>query len=67
MNSLFLFAYDLAIQFYAGAIRVAAFFNPKAKLWLSGRKNLLQQIKQTVTPNNNLIWIHCAFFFAKRI
>ncbi|MEI7802935.1 MAG: glycosyltransferase N-terminal domain-containing protein, partial [Bacteroidota bacterium] len=60
MNSLFLFAYDSAIQFYAGAIRVAALFNPKAKLWLSGRKNLLQQIKQTVTPHDNLIWMHCA-------
>lgn len=60
MNSLFLFTYDLAIQFYAMSIRVAALFIPKARLWLSGRKNLLQQIKQTVTPHDNLIWMHCA-------
>ncbi len=60
MNSFFLLFYNLGIQIYALGIRVASLFNPKAKLWLRGRNNLLQQIKNTVTPDGNIVWMHCA-------
>jgi 3-deoxy-D-manno-octulosonic-acid transferase len=42
-------------------IRIAALFNPKAKLWVNGRKNILQQIEEAVSgKNEKRIWIHCS-------
>lgn len=37
-------------------------FNPKAKLWLAGRKNWEENLKLKVESLNlqNVIWIHCA-------
>jgi 3-deoxy-D-manno-octulosonic-acid transferase len=54
--------YNLAIQLYALGIRFAAIFNPKAKQWLEGRKDLFQHIQNTYkkTPNGKTHWIHVA-------
>jgi 3-deoxy-D-manno-octulosonic-acid transferase len=42
-------------------IRIAALFNPKAKLWVAGRKNILQQIEQALSgKTEKRIWIHCS-------
>lgn len=42
-------------------IRIAALFNPKARLWVNGRKNVLEQIAQDVSgKNEKRIWIHCS-------
>ena len=41
---------------------MASPFNPKAKLWLEGRKNWQQDLKLKVASLNleNAIWFHCA-------
>lgn len=57
------FIYDLLIQLYGFAIRVAAVFNPKARAWVEGRKSA-----PSLTPSPNLgkdrmgptVWFHCA-------
>lgn len=42
-------------------IRVAALFNPKAKLWVAGRKNSFGRIAQAVSgKQEKRIWIHCS-------
>jgi 3-deoxy-D-manno-octulosonic-acid transferase len=70
---LHLFFYNIFLLVYNAVIRIAALFNPKAKLWLSGRKGGVAGLKFKVqgsevgapnlkpqTSNLKLIWMHCA-------
>lgn len=41
------------------AIKIASFFNPKAKLWIDGRKDVFQKLKE-INSNDNIYWFHCA-------
>jgi 3-deoxy-D-manno-octulosonic-acid transferase len=52
--------YSIAIAFYAVATRVAALFNEKAKLFVTGRKNWEQLLKAKIDPAAKYIWFHCA-------
>ena len=51
--------YQFFIQLYFIAIKIAALFNPKAKLWLVGRKHIFEKLK-AVNPKENNYWFHCA-------
>ena len=52
--------YNLFVVCYWGGIYVASFFgNPKAKLWIKGRKNLFQTLSAQLKPGNR-IWVHAA-------
>lgn len=55
MNSI----YTLGIYLYGLGIRVFSFFNPKAKDWISGRKNWKAEI-QKLPKSTSIIWFHCA-------
>jgi 3-deoxy-D-manno-octulosonic-acid transferase len=48
--------------FYAAAIKLASLWNPKARLWVSGRKNWRLRYQQTIAPaaGKKRVWIHCA-------
>ena len=55
--------YNLAIRAYTLLIHLASWFNPKAKQWVAGRKDLFQQIEkdfQEKPPTAPLVWVHCA-------
>lgn len=60
--------YNIGIRCYAGLIRLAALWNPKAKSliegWLSARNitrgNIEHKIEGKVSPDFELIWVHCA-------
>jgi 3-deoxy-D-manno-octulosonic-acid transferase len=60
------FLYDIAIRIYVLMIRLAAFFKPKAWLWVKGRRNIFERIKKAlddaqVDPYKQPIaWFHCA-------
>jgi 3-deoxy-D-manno-octulosonic-acid transferase len=54
------FLYDLFIRIYPFIIKVISPFNPKAKLWTEGRKDIMRQIEATVKPGDDIIWMHCA-------
>ncbi len=60
MNSIFIFLYDLAIQFYWFAIRISSLFHPKAKQFIAGRKNLFNEIKNIIKEQDYIVWMHCA-------
>lgn len=51
--------YDLLVKTYALAIRLSALWNPKAKRWIDGRKNLVEQIESLLDPKEKKIWMHC--------
>lgn len=52
--------YNISVWFYAVGIRIAALFNDKARLWISGRKAIFTQIASAIQDNEKLIWFHCA-------
>lgn len=58
------FFYTLGIYTYLFFIRIAALFNPKAKLWSQGRKNWAQRLHDELAakrrPGQTLIWVHSA-------
>lgn len=55
------FLYELSIYGYVFVIRIVALFNTKAKLWVEGRRGLLQKIQldfqSSVAPK---VWFHAA-------
>jgi len=60
------YLYNIGIRFYVLMIRIAALFNPKARLWVKGRKNIFDRMDQVLKeaisdPESQLIaWFHCA-------
>lgn len=60
--------YTISIHLYQTAIYIASLFNPKARLWINGRKNIFGKLQsQLQNPNHEnsrpdslLIWFHCA-------
>jgi 3-deoxy-D-manno-octulosonic-acid transferase len=53
--------YNIVIKAYSFLVWIASFFNPKAKKFISGRKNWKQNLKQALENNKKpVIWFHCA-------
>lgn len=53
--------YNLFLVLYSAGIRLVAAWNPKAKKWVQGRKDIFATINaQLPTGNCQLIWMHCA-------
>jgi 3-deoxy-D-manno-octulosonic-acid transferase len=53
--------YNLFLLLYSVGIRIGSIWNPKAKKWLAGRKNIFASINSKLpTPNQQTIWMHCA-------
>ncbi|TDS13833.1 3-deoxy-D-manno-octulosonic acid transferase [Sphingobacterium paludis] len=52
--------YDFGIGFYAIVLWIISPFHTKAKLWIAGRKKLLNHIQQTIGPGQRPIWFHFA-------
>ncbi len=54
------FLYKAGIIAYSILIRGFAFFKPKAKQFVSGRKNWKQNLASKIDTNARYIWVHCA-------
>ena len=52
--------YNFGLKLYAAIIRLVSFKNPKAHLWVEGRKNIFQRMAQTIDPQSRIVWIHVA-------
>ena len=56
-----LLLYNFIIHLYHLSIRIVALFQPKARLWLSGRKHIFDKLETAFIPTSNpVIWMHCA-------
>lgn len=58
--NLYLLFYHIFLACYHAGIHVAALFNPKAKKWVLGRKDLFQKLSSAIAPTDKIIWMHCA-------
>lgn len=55
------FIYYLLIKIYQIGIFIAASIgNPKAKLWINGRKAIFTEIEKKLIPGERRIWIHAS-------
>ena len=52
--------YNAGVSLYSTAIHLAAPFNDKAKRWVSGRKGLLDRLRDVVAVGESVVWIHAA-------
>ena len=52
--------YDIILRVYAMLIRISSLFNPKARLWINGRKKWRRSLKNKVPAGGVDIWMHCA-------
>lgn len=57
-----MFLYNFVVVMYGFVIRMASLTNPKAKLWISGRKDWRKKLQDQVSKLNSSknIWVHCA-------
>ena len=52
--------YNIAIYSYWGFIYLASLFNPKAKLWIKGRKGIWKKLEGKFLNREDVIWFHAA-------
>jgi len=53
--------YNIFLFLYSVGIRTASLWNPKAKKWLDGRRNIFATINSRLTPHGSrIVWMHCA-------
>lgn len=45
---------------FRAGIRIAAIFNPKARKWLQGRKDIFGRLQAAIGEDDRTIWMHCA-------
>lgn len=54
------FLYNLLVSFADFLIKIIAFFNPKIKLFVDGRKNVFATLSQKIKETDKSIWFHAA-------
>jgi len=54
------FFYNIIIHLYHWLIRLAAFFNTKAKLWVDGRKGIFNRLAEDLKDHPRVVWFHAA-------
>ncbi|OGS69431.1 MAG: 3-deoxy-D-manno-octulosonic acid transferase [Flavobacteria bacterium RIFCSPLOWO2_12_FULL_35_11] len=54
------FLYNILILIAGFALKIAALFNKKIKLFIDGRKQTFFKLQQAIDESDEVIWIHCA-------
>ncbi|PIF00899.1 MAG: 3-deoxy-D-manno-octulosonic acid transferase [Maribacter sp.] len=52
--------YNLIAQITWSFLKIVAFFNPKIKLFVQGRKGTFPILKNTIDKNDDVVWFHVA-------
>ncbi|MEL1253253.1 glycosyltransferase N-terminal domain-containing protein [Flavobacterium sp. DGU38] len=55
-----LYLYNLLVIIAGFFLKIAAFFSPKMKLFVNGRKNVFAILKEKIKPEDKTIWFHSA-------
>ncbi len=58
---MFLLVYNIVVRLYGAAVHIAALWNPKARLWVRGRKHVFEEIRLAMKDNTRpVVWMHSA-------
>ncbi len=52
--------YNLGISIYYFLVLIASLFNPKAKLWIKGRRGTWKKLKSELDPKSEYAWFHAS-------
>ena len=52
--------YNLGILLYEWLLRVVALWNPKARQWVDGRRNIFDRMAERISPSDRVVWMHVA-------
>ena len=52
--------YNTGIFIYTVIVHILALFNPKASLWVKGRRGWQRRLSEKINPEDRKIWIHCS-------
>jgi len=52
--------YSFSVILYYWTVKIASLFNEKARLWVNGRKNGLDEIALDLDYEATYVWFHCA-------
>jgi 3-deoxy-D-manno-octulosonic-acid transferase len=52
--------YNVGIRSYGLSIRLAQYFNAKAKSWVAGREGIYRNLKTSITKGDSILWFHAA-------
>ncbi len=52
--------YNLFVRLYPLLIRFVTPFNPKARQWRAGRKNIFSWLQSRIAIGDKVFWMHCA-------
>lgn len=55
-----LILYNIGTGLYYLLILLASLWNPKAALWISGRRNWRKELETVFSKEDKVIWFHCA-------
>lgn len=57
-----IFFYQIFIRLFSFAVSIASLFNPKARLFVRGRKDMYKKLTDSGLPVSsfNLLWFHCS-------
>jgi 3-deoxy-D-manno-octulosonic-acid transferase len=55
-----LFLYNLVVSIAGIFLKIVAFFSPKIKLFVEGRKNVFTVLEEKIAPTDKTIWFHLA-------
>lgn len=54
------FLYDLLMQLATLVVRMAAWFSPKMRLFVDGRRSVFSTLSQKIKPSDRTLWFHAA-------
>ncbi len=52
--------YLFGIRIFYILVTIVSIFNPKAKLWLKGRKKIFKELSKKIHSDDKIAWFHCA-------
>ncbi len=52
--------YNIGIRIYYSLVLIASVFNPKAKLWIQGRKDIFQNLEKLIDKKDRYAWFHAS-------
>ncbi len=55
-----LFLYNIIVILASQTVKILAFFSPKMKLFVKGRKTVFQELKTKINSEDKTIWFHAA-------